>query len=138
MQLYSILDENNYITHCERHAECPSNGTPLLNTQFKNPRLVEGVLIEGATEEELAEKVPTQITAIKFLVQLELEGVTEANILAIINTLPEPNKTIATVSFKRATFFERDNQLLLLVGQAFGFNSAKLDEIFINANKLPI
>jgi hypothetical protein len=138
MQLYSILDENGYITHCERHAECPSNGTPLLNTQFKNPRLVEGVLIEGATAEELTEEVPTQITAIKFLVQLELEGVTEANILAIINTLPEPNKTIATVSFKRATFFERDNQLLLLVGQAFGFNSAKLDEIFINANKLPI
>jgi len=138
MRLYSILDENGYITHCERHAECPQNGTALLNTQFKAPRLVDGVLIEGATAEELAEKVPTQITAIKFLVQLELEGVTEANILAIINTLPEPNKTIATVSFKRATFFERDNQLLLLVGQSYGFNSAKLDEIFINANKLPI
>jgi hypothetical protein len=138
MQLFSILDENNYITHCEWHTECPQNGTPLLNTQFKTPRLVDGVLIEGATAEELAEKVPTQITAIKFLVQLELEGVTEANILAIINTLPEPSKTIATVSFNRATFFERDNQLLLLVGQAYGFNSTKLDEIFINANKLPI
>jgi hypothetical protein len=86
----------------------------------------------------LVNDVPTQITAIKFLVQLQLEGVTEANILAIINTLPEPNKTIANVSFKRATFFERDNPLLSLVGQAYGFNSTKLDEIFINANKLPI
>ena len=134
MQLFSIFDENGYITHCERHEQCPTNGTPLLNTEFKAPRLVDGVLIETPYTED----VPSQISAIKFLVQLELEGVTEANILAIINTLPEPNKTIATVSFKRATFFERDNLLLLLVGQAFGFNSAKLDEIFINADKLPI
>lgn len=113
MQLYSILDQNGNVTHEEIHEKCPLNGV-------------------------LVNYVPSQISAIKFLVQLQLEGVTEANILAIINTLPEPNKTIATVSFKRATFFERDNLLLLLVGQAFGFNSAKLDEIFINADKLPI
>ena len=80
----------------------------------------------------------TEVKSINFLVQLELEGVTEAGILAIIDTLPEPNKTIARVSFKRATFFERDNALLLLVGQEYGFDSNKLDEIFINANKLPI
>ena len=86
----------------------------------------------------VSEVVPTEVKSINFLVQLELEGVTEAGILAIIDTLPEPNKTIARVSFKRATFFERDNALLLLVGQAYGFDDAKLDEIFINANKLPI
>lgn len=113
MQLYNILNENGYITHTEVHNQCPLNGV-------------------------LVNDVPTQITAIKFLVQLELEGVTESNILAIINTLPEPSKTIANVSFKRATIFERINPLLLLVGQAYGFDSAKLDEIFINANKLPI
>lgn len=113
MQLYSILDANGHITHTEIHEQCPLNGA-------------------------IINDVPTQISAIKFLVQLELEGVTEANILSVINTLPEPNKTIATVSFKRATYFERDNALLLLVGQAYGFNSTKLDEIFINAEKLPI
>ena len=98
--------------------------------------------IEGATLQEIqdanAEAVPNEVKSINFLVQLELEGVTEAGILAIIDTLPEPNKTIARVSFKRATFFERDNALLLLVGQEYGFDSNKLDEIFINANKLPI
>jgi hypothetical protein len=57
MQLYSILDENNYITHCERHEQCPSNGTPLLNTEFKTPRLVDGVLVEThvTTANELIE-----------------------------------------------------------------------------------
>lgn len=113
MELYAILDENGNITHHELHENCPPNGAVI-------------------------NEIPTQISAIKFLVQLELEGVTEANIVAIINTLPEPNRTIANVSFKRAAFFERSNPLLLLVGQAYGFDSNKLDEIFINADKLPI
>ena len=55
MPLYSILDENGFITHCENHAECPTNGTPLLNTQFIKPRLVGGVLVEGATRDEIAQ-----------------------------------------------------------------------------------
>ncbi len=53
MPLYSILDENGFITHCENHAECPPNGTPLLNTQFIKPRLVGGVLVEGFGFEEI-------------------------------------------------------------------------------------
>ena len=55
MPLYSILDDNGFITHCENHAECPPNATPLLNTQFIKPRLVGGVLVEGATSEEIAQ-----------------------------------------------------------------------------------
>lgn len=55
MTLFSILDDNNFITHCENHAECPPNATPLLNTQFIKPRLVGGVLVEGATSEEIAQ-----------------------------------------------------------------------------------
>lgn len=97
-------------------------------------------VIDKTEEEIIADELynSTEVSAIKFLIQLELEGVTEANILSIIDTLPEPNKTIAKVSFKRATIFERTNPLLSLVGQVYGFNEAKLDEIFINANKLPI
>ena len=57
MPLYSILDENNYITHCIMSDTCPENGTPLLNTQFVKPRLVDGVLVEThvTTAEELIE-----------------------------------------------------------------------------------
>ena len=49
MPLYSILDSENYITHCIMSDTCPSNGTPLLNTQFIKPRLVGGVLVETHT-----------------------------------------------------------------------------------------
>jgi hypothetical protein len=55
MPLYSILDENGFIMYCENHAECPINGTPLLNTEFIKPHLVNGVLVEGATSEEIAQ-----------------------------------------------------------------------------------
>jgi hypothetical protein len=59
MPLYSILDSENYITHCIMSDTCPPNGTPLLNTQFVKPRLVGGVLIETHTptaEELIAEE----------------------------------------------------------------------------------
>ena len=97
-------------------------------------------VIDKTEEEIFAEDLAnaTEVKSINFLVQLELEGVTEDGILAIIDTLPEPNKTIAKVSFKRATVFERGNPLLALVGQAYGFDDAKLDEIFVKANKLAI
>jgi len=86
----------------------------------------------------VSEVVPTEVSAIKFLAQLDREGVREEAILNIIASLPSPSNIDARIAFKRATFFERDNALLLLVGQAYGFDSNKLDEIFINANKLPI
>lgn len=57
MPLYSILDSENYITHCIMSDTCPQNGTHLLNTEFVKPRLVGGVLIEThvTTAEELIE-----------------------------------------------------------------------------------
>ena len=57
MPLYSILDSENYITHCIMSDTCPQNGTHLLNTEFVKPRLVGGVLIEThvTTTEELIE-----------------------------------------------------------------------------------
>ena len=57
MPLYSILDSENYITHCIMSDSCPANGTHLLNTQFVKPRLVGGVLVEThvPTAEELIE-----------------------------------------------------------------------------------
>ena len=93
------------------------------------------------TKEELPtitvqEIVPEYVTALQFIIQLSLEGISESDIITVINTLSEPNKTIAKVSFYRATIFERNNPLLLIIGQAFEFDSAKLDEIFINANKI--
>lgn len=62
MAIFSIVDENGYITHAEIHDECPENGTPLLvTTKMRRPKLVEGAIIddEPYTAEEIrAEKAP--------------------------------------------------------------------------------
>ncbi|WP_298118140.1 hypothetical protein [Flavobacterium sp.] len=81
-------------------------------------------------------EVPEQVTAIQFIAQLSFEGITEASILEVIDTLPEPNKTIARASFLRAVYFERNNPFIPLVGMAFNKTSEQLDQIFINASKL--
>jgi ribosome assembly protein YihI (activator of Der GTPase) len=93
------------------------------------------------TQEELpiiesVELVPTEVTAIQLLTQLELEGITQDAILQVIETLESPNNIFARVSFLRATLFDRDNELMQLVGLAFEKTELQLDQIFINANNL--
>lgn len=92
------------------------------------------------TEEEIAEKnkvvVPESVNNIQFITQLAFEGITESQVLAVIDTLTEPNKTVARVSYFRAVRFFRNNPLMQLVGQAFNKTEAQMDDIFINADKL--
>ena len=85
---------------------------------------------------EAEELVPAEVTAIQFLTQLELEGITQDAILQVISTLESPNNIMARVSFLRATSFDRDSPLISLVGAAFEKTELQLDQIFINANNL--
>lgn len=76
------------------------------------------------------------VTAIQFLTQLELEGITQDAILQVIETLEAPNNIMARVSFLRATSFDRDSSFISLVGAAFEKTELELNDIFINANNL--
>lgn len=95
---------------------------------------------ETATEEEIQEankvKVPEIVTAIQFLTQLNLEGISEDMILGVINTLGEPLRTKALISFKRATLFERNNAIISLLAMGFNKTEVQLDEIFTNASNI--
>ena len=96
--------------------------------------------IEGATPEEIAEAnkpiVPSIITARQLRLQLVLSGFDLNTIDLIIDSLPEPNKSIARVSWEYATTFEREHQMLGLIAQQLGISQTELDTIFINAEKL--
>jgi len=95
---------------------------------------------EGATAEEIAEAnkliVPSIITARQLRLQLVLNGFNLNTIDLIIDSLPEPNKSIAKVSWEYATTFEREHQMLGLIAQQIGITETELDTIFINAEKL--
>jgi hypothetical protein len=80
--------------------------------------------------------VPQSVSSIQFLSQLELQGITEANILDIINDLQSPDNIIARNSYLRASSFERNNPLLIIIGMNFGMTATELDQLFINASKL--
>jgi len=51
---------------------------------------------------------------------------------------PQPNRAIARSSFNNANTFDRSNQFVDLIGQAFEKTESEMDDIFINANKLKI
>lgn len=101
--------------------------------------------IEGATLEEIEELnkpiIPEIISVIPFLVQLELMGITENDIIEKINELHQAEiinnqeKIEALISIKRATKFERNHPFIALISASFNVSSKQLDQIFINGNK---
>lgn len=91
---------------------------------------------EGATEEEIAASqrllVPQIITRRQFKIALAVLGKNENDILNGISQLPEPTKTIATISYTEAGTFERNNPELIFVGKTFlQMTDEQIDNIFI-------
>ena len=91
---------------------------------------------EGANQEEIAEYqkslVPQIITRRQFKIALAVLGKNENDILNGIGQLPEPTKTIATISYTEAGTFERSNPELIFVGKTFlQMTDEQIDNIFI-------
>jgi hypothetical protein len=91
---------------------------------------------EGATEEEIAEYqknlVPQIITRRQFKIALAILGKNENDILNGISQLPEPTRTIATISYTEAGTFERSNPELIFVGKTFlQMTDEQIDNVFV-------
>jgi hypothetical protein len=91
---------------------------------------------EGASEEEIAEYqkslVPQIITRRQFKIALAVLGKNENDILNGISQLPEPTRTIATISYTEAGTFERSNPELIFVGKTFlQMTDEQIDNIFV-------
>jgi hypothetical protein len=135
MKQYYLFDAKKKYLSTNFYKEKPVNSTeiaPMVATEYAQWN--ETVWVDTRGENYIL--VPQSVTAIQFLSQLELQGITEANILDIINNLPSPDNIVAKNSYFRATSFERSNPLLTLVGISYGITEAELDELFINASKL--
>jgi hypothetical protein len=99
-------------------------------------------IVETATAAEIsahnAPEVPQRVSSIQFNVQLALQGISEQTIMTVIDSLPEPNKTIAKIAYQRATVFERNNQFIELVRLALQMEPEDIDNMFINASQIEI
>lgn len=144
-KLHTLLDEQDFVLNAQyfEEGQQPTNAVEELVTEnFLKPKFdfTNRVFFEGATTEEIAEAnkpiVPSIITARQLRLQLVLNGFNLNTIDLIIDSLPEPNKSIARVSWEYATTFEREHQMLSLIAQQLGIIETELDTIFINAEKL--
>jgi hypothetical protein len=121
----------------------PSNSLPYKINNFLKPCFDvypnPTTVIEGATQEEIEEAnkpiVPEVITRRQFKIALAVLGKNEQDILNGINQLPEPNKTIAMISYTEAGTFERNNPELIFVAKTFlQMTDEQIDEVFIIGN----
>ena len=94
--------------------------------------------IEGATQQEIEEAnkptIPEVVTRRQFKIALAVLGYNEENILNGINQLPEPNKTIARISYTESGTFERNSDDLNFVAKTFlSLTDEQIDEVFLTA-----
>lgn len=61
----------------------------------------------------------------------KLDAVTTA-----IESLPEPQRTAATIEWQDSVNFVRDSPMVLLIGGILGMTSVELDSLFIAAKQL--
>ena len=137
MRYFLLKDENTLSVYLSEDLQTqPINSLPfeandLINARFdKYPNPTK--LIEG---EALPIEVPQVITRRQFKIALAVLGKNEQDILNGINQLPEPNKTIAMISYTEAGTFERNNPELIFVAKTFlQMTDEQIDEVFIIGN----
>lgn len=80
--------------------------------------------------------VPLSVTPRQIRTALVLNGVNLSNIDNIINSLPEPDRSIAKIAWEYSVEVERYNPLLVQLAPAMGLTPEQLDQIFILAATL--
>jgi hypothetical protein len=109
-------------------------------------RLVDGVEVELTPEEEaavLAEwaaneefvRVPPEVTMRQARLALLAAGKLAA-VDAAINTLPEPDRTAARISWEYSATVQRHQPFVLALAPALGLSEGDLNNLFIQADTL--
>lgn len=87
--------------------------------------------------------VPTVVTPRQARLVLALAPATDgvsptllAQVEAVFESLPEPQKTVAKVTWEYNTEVQRNNPLIAQMQAAIGFTAAQIDQLFIQASQL--
>jgi len=89
-------------------------------------------------EEVIAENlyVPEQVTPRQFRQALVLSGISMQQIEDVINSQPEPMKSLAMIEWEYSTAFLRSNQMVNQLAPALNFTQEMLDDLWILAATL--
>ena len=80
--------------------------------------------------------IPQVVSQRQLRTQLSLNGFDLGDVQAVIDSLPDPNKTIAQIAWDYSLTFVRDDALLNSITDILGITESELNDIFINASKL--
>lgn len=69
-------------------------------------------------------------------IALVMSGISLDIVESAINSLPEPNRTVAKITWEYSIEFQRNNPLLVAVAPALGLTSKQVDDLFTLASKL--
>lgn len=110
-----------------------------MSTYIK-PFLVNGVIIESATQQEINDfkksQVPQTASKMRFFLALFNIGITRTMVYEEINKIQDADlKEIILIKFDLSQEFDRNDVHLNLLAEQFGINEKQLDNLFIKANE---
>ena len=90
----------------------------------------------GIPNAPILQLVPESVTPRQLRIALFSIGITESIIDAMLNSLPDPTKTIARITWDYSTLIYRNNPILEQMAPSLGFTTQQVDDLFIAAEKL--
>lgn len=93
--------------------------------------------IESFTEEAVQIKfVPEVVTPRQMRVALITSGISLESIESIIDSLPEPDRSIIRVTWEYSTEFQRSNPFIASMAPLLNLTNSQVDDLFILASTL--
>jgi hypothetical protein len=80
--------------------------------------------------------VPQTVTPRQIRIALVMSGISLSTIEAMIDSLPEPDRSITKITWEYSVEFQRNNPLLNAIAPIFGFTQQQIDELFQLASTL--
>lgn len=120
LELTNISKANQLVVEVTEYEVLPEKGWTLEGTKLVKPKIV----------------VPKSITPRQLRIALVLLGIDNSVIEDTIETLQEPLRSIAKITWEYSTEIHRDNPVLIQLAPVIGMTSQQLDQIFIKASTL--
>lgn len=90
----------------------------------------------GASNIGIAPNVPFGVTPRQIRLALLGAGISVQTIEDTINSLPEPNRTAAMITWEYSVEFQRSNPLIQSMAPMLGLTSEQIDQLFTIASTL--
>lgn len=136
----NLVEEIKTLTELEYH-ELAKTSQLIIDISSLNPIPQVGWILNGNTLVENTSAtvvVPSYVTPRQIRIALIMSGNQSIldSIPTVIASLPEPNRSIATITWEYSNEVFRNNPLLNLLAPALGVTSEDLDNLFILAKTI--